>query len=407
MVLEFSPDLGGGLYLDACATAPPRAEVLQHMAAVQRSAWGNASSLHPQGLRAAEQLERSRLELAQAFGADVEEVIVTSGATESIHLALLGVARCQPPGRLVISAVEHPAVEAAASRMVERGWQIARWPVDGEGTLRLDQLEVLLAPPTRLVSLIWGQSEVGTLQPVQRVGEACRARGIPLHVDATQVVSQGRPAWSLLPVDLLSASAHKCGGPKGVGLLLRRRALGERHGPIQAGGGQEGGLRGGTQPVALMAGMARAISLLDPWLDPQDPEADPGPSRRGAVQQRRDRLLQQLLDLAPLQRLGAPVQRLPHHIALLAADPQGRPLPGRAVVRALAAEGVAISSGSACASGRDGGSPVLAAMGIAPDWCRSGLRLSLGPWLSATDLDAVATQVKGALERVAATSAPA
>lgn len=407
MVLEFSPDLGGGLYLDACATAPPRAEVLQHMAAVQRSAWGNASSLHPQGLRAAEQLERSRLELAQAVGADVEEVIVTSGATESIHLALLGVARCQPPGRLVISAVEHPAVEAAASRMVERGWQIARWPVDGEGTLRLDQLEVLLAPPTRLVSLIWGQSEVGTLQPVQRVGEACRARGIPLHVDATQVVSQGRPAWSLLPVDLLSASAHKCGGPKGVGLLLRRRALGERHGPIQAGGGQEGGLRGGTQPVALMAGMARAISLLDPWLDPQDPEADPGPSRMGAVQQRRDRLLQQLLDLAPLQRLGAPVQRLPHHIALLAADPQGRPLPGRAVVRALAAEGVAISSGSACASGRDGGSPVLAAMGIAPDWCRSGLRLSLGPWLSATDLDAVAAQVQGALERVAATSAPA
>lgn len=407
MVLEFSPDLGGGLYLDACATAPPRPEVLQHMAAVQRSAWANASSLHPQGLRAAEQLERSRLELAQAFEADVEEVIVTSGATESIHLALLGVARCQPPGRLVISAVEHPAVEAAASRMVERGWQIARWPVDGEGTIRLDQLEVLLAPPTRLVSLIWGQSEVGTLQPVQRVGEACRARGIPLHVDATQVVSQGRPAWSLLPVDLLSASAHKCGGPKGVGLLLRRRALGERHGPIQAGGGQEGGLRGGTQPVVLTAGMARAISLLQPWLDPQDPEADPGPSRIGAVQQRRDRLLQQLLDLAPLQRLGAPVQRLPHHIALLAADPQGRPLPGRAVVRALAAEGVAISSGSACASGRDGGSPVLAAMGIAPDWCRSGLRLSLGPWLSASDLDAVAAQVQGALERVAATSAAA
>lgn len=407
MVLEFSPDLGGGLYLDACATAPPRPEVLQHMAAVQRSAWANASSLHPQGLRAAEQLERSRLELAQAFEADVEEVIVTSGATESIHLALLGVARCQPPGRLVISAVEHPAVEAAASRMVERGWQIARWPVDGEGTIRLDQLEVLLAPPTRLVSLIWGQSEVGTLQPVQRVGEACRARGIPLHVDATQVVSQGRPAWSLLPVDLLSASAHKCGGPKGVGLLLRRRALGERHGPIQAGGGQEGGLRGGTQPVALTAGMARAISLLEPWLDPQDPEADPGPSRIGAVQHRRDRLLQQLLDLAPLQRLGAPVQRLPHHIALLAADPQGRPLPGRAVVRALAAEGVAISSGSACASGRDGGSPVLAAMGIAPDWCRSGLRLSLGPWLSESDLDAVAAQVQGALERVAATSAAA
>ena len=406
MVIEFSPDLGPGLYLDACATAPPRPEVLQHMAAVQRSAWGNASSLHAQGLQAAEQLERSRLELAQAFEADVDEVIVTSGATESIHLALLGVARCQPPGRLVISAVEHPAVEAAASRMVERGWQIARWPVNEEGTVRLDQLETLLAPPTRLVSLIWGQSEVGTLQPVQRVGEACRARGIPLHVDATQVVSQGRPAWRSLPVDLLSASAHKCGGPKGVGLLLRRRALQERHGPIQAGGGQEGGLRGGTQPVALIAGMARAISLLEPWVDPQAPEVDQGLSRTGALQQRRDRLLLQLLDLAPLQLLGAPVQRLPHHIAFLATDPKGRPLPGRAVVRALAAEGVAISSGSACASGRDGGSPVLAAMGIAPDWCRSGLRLSLGPWLSDADLNGVAAQVQGALDRVAATSAP-
>lgn len=396
---------GKELYLDACATAPPRPEVLERIATVQTSAWGNPSSLHAHGFRAAEALERSRLELAQALSAEPDELLFTSGATESIHLALLGVGRCQPPGRLVISAVEHPAVEAAAMQLQTMGWQLVRWPVDAEGQIHLDRIEPLLAPPTRMLSLIWGQSEVGTLLPVQRVGEVCRERGILLHVDGTQVLSQGRPQWRTMPVDLLSASAHKCGGPRGVGLLLRRRNLAGLHGPIQGGGGQEGGLRGGTQPVALIAGMARAISLLEPWQDPGEGLPLQAAGVQAQVRQQRDRLLELLDAVAPLQRLGASTNRLPHHIALLAGDCRGQPLSGRALVRAMAAEGVAISSGSACASGRDGGSPVLAAMGFDPGWCRAGIRMSLGPWLQDSDLPRVARAWQRALAAVASSSA--
>ena len=195
------------LYLDAAASAPPTARVIAVMSEVQRSCWGNPSSLHIQGLRAAECLERSRQAIAYRLGAEPDELIFTSGATESVHLALHGLAASLRPGRLVISAVEHPAVEAAASSLRPRGWSIARWPVDDVGRIQLDRLEELLAPPTRLVSLIWGQSEIGTLQPIEIVGRACRDLGLPIHTDATQVLSQGLPNWHSLPVDLVGAES--------------------------------------------------------------------------------------------------------------------------------------------------------------------------------------------------------
>jgi len=375
---------GLGGYLDACATAPPSAAVLAAMARAQAEAWANPSSLHGPGLAAAECLERSRQELAASLGAADADLIFTSGASEAIHLALLGSAAALPPGRLVVSAVEHPATLAAAAQLQARGWSVAEVAVDRRGVIRLEALEALLRPPTRLVSLIWGQSEVGAVQPIAAAGALCRAAGVPLHVDAVQVVGHQRLVFSGLPVDLLTCTAHKLQGPRGIGLLLRRRCQ-----PLQplVGGSQEGGLRGGTEPVALAAGFAQALR------DATDRLARHG--QRDPLAADRDRLLERLL-VVPGVRLSGPDPRdpegrLPHHLSLLVADRQGEPLAGRELVRELWRQGLAVSSGSACrsAAGAAAGSAVLRAMGYGPAVAGSGLRISLGPWVEPELLDAV------------------
>ena len=285
----------------------------------------------------------------------------------------------------MISAVEHPAVVAAAHQLEALGWSIAEWPVDGQGVVRLDQLERLLSAPTRLVSLTAAQGEVGALQPVSRIAKACRERGILFHSDATQLVPQGCFPFERLGVDLLTLSAHKFCGPRGVGLLIR--GPGVALSPLQGGGGQEHGLRSGTEPVVLVSGMAEALMNL-PSFDPVSQPVPPGCSSQ--IRRQRDQLLERLLELPQLQLCGPQVdQRLPHHIALLATTADGQPLPGRDLVRRLAVAGVACSSGSDCSSGSSTDSVVLTAMGIPGPARQSGLRLTLGPWLSDQDLDAV------------------
>ncbi|MAR07028.1 MAG: cysteine desulfurase [Cyanobium sp. NAT70] len=384
------------IYLDAAATTPPLPAVIEAIQNVQAHAWANPSSLHGSGLQAAEALERARASIALALGAQCSELIVTSGATESVHLALLGSAAMQSPGRLVISAVEHPCVPAAAERLRQLGWEIAIWPVNHQGLIQLDQLDRLLAPPTRLVSLIWGQSEVGALQPVISVARACRSLGIRFHTDATQLIPQGRICWRDLPIDLLTLSAHKLQGPKGVGLLLRR----VEHSlvPLQGGGGQQQDLRSGTEPVDLIAGLAVALNVL-PKFDALADEVPPGAS--ATIQDRRNLLLDQLLHLPGISSLGPSVnQRLPHHISLALSSKEGQPMSGRAVVRQLARVGIAASSGSACSSGRSTDSPILTAMGLESSRRQSGLRFTLGPWLSNDQLQVVPERLSRAMRAV-------
>ena len=388
---ESPQDLSG--YLDACATSPPTEGVMRVMEAAQRTAWANPSSLHGFGLRASELLERSRERLSELLGASQHDLIFCSGASEAIHLALLGQAGMLPPGRLVISPVEHPATTAAANRLLQQGWEVAKLPVDRCGVIDLMALHELLVPPTRLVSLIWGQSEVGTLQPLESLSRLCRSSGIPLHVDAVQVVGHRLVDADALGVDLLSCTAHKLGGPRGIGLLLRRRGV-----PLlpQIGGAQEGGLRGGTEAAVLAAGFAQALEeaserlLSFGGLDPLAGLRDP--------------LLARLLELPGVSLSGpAPEDRegrLPHHISLVVTSEAGVPLPGRELVRRLWRQGLAVSSGSACSAiasqgSRMGGSEVLRALGYPESQCASGLRISLGPWLCPADLE----RVPGALER--------
>ena len=387
-----------GRYLDAAATSPPAAEVLAAMAAQAGAAWANPSSLHRPGLAAAELLERSRIRLAANLGAEPSQLVFCSGGSEAIHLALLGSAALLQPGRLLVSAVEHPATLAAAAQLQRQGWQVEILPVNRLGLVDPQHLAERLAPPTRLVSLIWGQSEVGSLQPLASLGALCRNAGVRLHVDAVQVVGHVPLNLAQLPVDLLSCTAHKLQGPRGVGVLAL--APGIALAPLIGGGSQEGGRRGGTEPVLLAHGFAEALDLATARLAAaagQDPLAE-----------LRDELWQRLCCLEGL-RLSGPSpggsgQRLPHHLSLLVSSDDGRPLPGRALVRALARRGWAVSSGSACSSaagaggagagsagaggaGAGGASPILLAMGYSELEASSGLRLSLGPWLKPEDLE--------------------
>jgi len=381
------------LYLDACATTPLLDAARLAMAAAQQEHWANPSSLHGFGLAAAEGLERSRQRIAQTLGTTAASVHFCSGATESVHLGLLGVAAVLPPARLLISRVEHPAVVAAAEQLQALGWDLQRIPVDGTGLVRLDALEPLLEPPTRLVSMIWGQSEVGTIQPLEAIGALCRRAGVLLHSDAVQLAPHQPIAFDRLPLDLLSLTAHKLGGPRGIGALLVRPGTPIR--PLLGGGGQEQGLRAGTEAVPLAAGFAAALEATD------------GARRSGEAMRLRDcrdQLLEQLIALPGVRLSGADPdggQRLPHHISLVIAAADGSPLSGRQLVQALWQEGVAASSGSACSAGRRGPapSPVLLAMGYGSHEAAAGVRLSLGPWLQQQPLQRVPQALARAIAR--------
>ena len=389
--------LSPSVYLDSCATTPPAPEVLETMATVHAEAWANPSSLHGFGLAAADRLERSRQRIAERLGCTANQVILTSGGTESIHMALLGVAADSPPGRLVISSVEHPATVAAAAQLQQIGWQVERCPVDHLGMVNLEALDSLLKPPTRVLSLIWGQSEVGTLQPIEHIGRICRRVGVLFHVDGVQVVGHQPVDFNGLPIDLLSFASHKLQGPRGVGALVLRSDLQLK--PFIGGGGQESGRRGGTEPVALVAGFARALDLCHERLMAHG-GVDP-------VSALRNDLLHRLLAL-PAVKLSGPnpndpsaPERLPHHISLLMTTPDGKPISGRRLVQTIWQQGYAVSSGSACSSGRGANawglapSPILQAMGYPDPVAACGLRISLGPWLTSHDLEGV----PGALER--------
>jgi len=365
------------LYLDACAAAPPHPLVLAAMAEHQADYWANPSSLHSAGLMAADLLERSRLEFAALFGLTKGEVIFTSGGTEANNLALFGVCRRLSPGRLLLSPLEHQSVKAAAAQLRLEGWQIELLPVDQQGVVKLEELGKLLEPPTRLLSLVWGSAEVGTLQPMAAVAELCKAKGVLLHSDAVQVAGEVLVDLEAIPVDLLSLSAHKFQGPRGVGALLL--ADGVELQPQIHGGGQEGGHRSGTEPVILAAGMVKALELRQ--------TCQPHPAEHLA--QLRDHLMKHLLPLIGVRLSGPsnPKHRLPHHLSLLLSSPEGVPLSGRSMVRAMARGGVACSSGSACSSGKEIANSNLLALGLSDAEAASGLRFSFGPWLEPADLD--------------------
>lgn len=376
------------IYLDHSATTPPCPEAIAAMQAALTQQWGNPSSLHEWGQRAATVVEQARLQVAGLLNAPNESIIFTSGGTEADNLAIMGVARCYTiPQHLIISSVEHSAVAEPAKLLEKLGWEVTRLPVDMKGLINPLDLQAALRPNTVLVSVIYGQSEVGTLQPIEVLGNIARSHGILFHTDAVQVAGRLPIDVQQLPVDLLSLSSHKIYGLQGAGALYVR--AGVELVPLLYGGGQELQLRSGTQAVPAIAGFGVAAQLA----------AQRMPGETPRLIQLRERLFAQLADTS-LIPTGDRMSRLPHHVSFCVQDADGERISGKTIVRQMNLAGIAISSGSACNSGKLNPSPVLLAMGYSTSLALGAIRFTLGRDITESDVDWTAMVLKQVLERL-------
>jgi cysteine desulfurase len=375
------------IYLDHAATTPVRPEVLEAMLPILGGTFGNPSSAHAFGRAAREALDDAHERLARSIGADTREVVFTSGGTEAINLALKGAAWAGKARghRLVTTAVEHHATEHALRYLEKFGFEVVEVGVDRYGRVDPDELERELTDRTIVVSVILGNNEVGTTQPVAEIAARVHTRrGILLHVDAVQAAPWTSLELDELGADLVSLAAHKLEGPKGVGALWVRR--GTNILPQQHGGGQERHRRAGTENVAGAVGMARAFELRTTERAALVPR----------VQAQRDRLTEAVVASGLAGATGHPTERLPHIASFVA-----RGLEGGSVANALDLEGIAISTGSACATGSAEVSHVLTAMGYPGDEARGQLRISLGRTTTDAEIDQACRLVPEVLARVA------
>ena len=381
------------IYLDACSTTPLLPKVIDRINYINQEYYGNPSSIHKIGEKAAYILEDSRLTVASHLNTSVEKLVFTSGATESIHLAIKGVTQNISPGRIVISAVEHPAVRLLALSLKQYGWDVQYWPVDNCGNIKLDYIDKLLSKPTKIVSVIWGQSEIGTIQPIEIIGNECRKRNIVFHTDATQVLAHTLFNFDKLPVDLLSASSHKIRGPKGVGILLFKPHMKNIISAIQLGGGQEFGYRAGTEPIALIAGFAEAIKSLKSSIITNNLNTTFIKSELSSITKE---LTDILCQIDGVKYIGNNIacNRLPNHISLIIQNQKGEPIPSRKFVRLLSDKGIYISTGSACSLIKSDGSEILRQLGIREELLASGLRISLGDWINCYNLKYIENSFK-------------
>ena len=374
------------IYLDHAATTPPRREVLDAMGRVLEEAWGNPSSTHAFGRRARAALDEARESVAHDLGADPREVVFTSGGTEAINLAIKGAAWAgkQRGHHLVTSAVEHEAVLNSMRYLEKFGFDLTVVPVDRYGRVDPDELSAAITDRTVLVSLQYANNEVGTVQPIAELVRRARVqRHVTVHVDAVQSAPWVDLDAPRLDVDLLSIAGHKLEGPQGIGALYVRR--GTTLLVQQQGGSQERHRRAGTENVAGAAGLAQALRLA------RD-ERVTVPAR---VQAMRDRLRDAVLAVPGVELTGHPRDRIPGHLSVVVRDADGQSL-----VLALDLDGVACSSGSACASGSTEPSHVLTAMGYPPEEARGALRLTLGRTTTADEIDTACRVVPTIITRV-------
>lgn len=351
-----------GVYLDYAASAPVRAEAREAILPFLDGRFGNPSSVHRFGREARAALDDARATLAAVIGAAPGEIVFTRAGTEADGIAILGRARAVPGAPVAVSAIEHKAVLASAHAAERDGVAVIVLPVDESGVVRMDAVDAAIERRPAVLSVMWANNEVGVLQPVGEIAERCRAAGVVFHSDAVQALGKVPVRADEVAVDLLSFSAHKVGGPKGIGALYVRRGTALR--PLLFGGGQERGMRPGTEDVAGAAGFAAAARAAEN-------EREAAMTRIGAL---RDRLEAGLRARVPgLIVNAAAAPRLPtvSNVSVPGVDPE-------ALLLSLDLEGIAVSSGSACSSGAVEPSHVLTAMGLPPELAGPSVRFSLG-----------------------------
>lgn len=387
---------GTTIYLDHAATTPTDPAVIEAMLPYWRVTWGNPSSLYAAGRQARAALDRARATLADVLGCHPREITITSGGTESDNLALRGVVaearHACPDARphLITSAVEHHAILHTAEALARTGVDVTYLPVDADGMVSPVALAAAIRPETCLVSIISANNEVGTVNPIADLAAVARERGVPFHTDAVQAPGLLPLRVADLGVDLLSLSAHKFNGPKGIGLLYTRRGV--RWTPQLTGGGQEMNRRAGTENVAYAVGMATALARAA--------AARPRTVARCAAL--RDQLIARVMEAVPDVRLnGHPTARLANNASLGFAGVEAESL-----LILLDAEGIAASAGSACASGSIEPSHVLTAMGVPEEYALGTLRFSLGPENTEAEIATVAELLPRLVTRLRSLAGP-
>lgn len=374
------------IYLDHNATTPVRDEVAAAMLRVLRDVPGNPSSVHAEGAAARAELDLARERTAELLEVAPTEIVFTAGATEANNTALAAVA-ARPDGRrhVVATAVEHPSVDAALADLEARGFPVTRVRVGRSGRVAVPDVAAALRDDTALVTAIWANNETGAIQPIEEIAELAAECGAWMHSDATQAVGKHAIAPGRLPIDLLSLSAHKFGGPKGVGCLVVR---GITLPPFLRGGPQERGRRGGTENLAGIAGLGVACELARRELS----------ERIADAARLRDRLWDGIAAKVPDVSRNVD----PEHVLANTLNLCFRDTPGELLLQALDVEGIAASAGAACASGSVEPSHVLVAMGFSKAEARGTLRFSVGYGSDESQVDRVLTVLPDLVARARA-----
>ncbi len=371
------------IYLDNASTTPLSRNVLKKINSTYKNYWTNTSSTYKYGIKSAIYLEKIRLKIAGLFNADPEDIIFTSGSSESTSIVFSNLADKYKKGRVVISKVEHQATIISANKLKRQGWDIYELPVNKYGMINISEIDKVLKN-TKLVSIIWGQSEIGTLQPVQLVGSKCHKLDILFHVDGTQILSNGIFNWKELNTDLLSLSAHKFGGPKGIGLLLTnsKSRIMLKNNDISLT--QEYSIRQGTAALPLIAGMYESIKNIKGKIKFNDFNAEFETNKTTKL---KEYIIDKINTNPNIKITGSCSQRLPNHISFILFNKYLKPIKAYKVINYMSDNNVAISSGSACSSSSGKPSQILENMGYDSNQLNSNIRISLGSMNKKSDID--------------------
>jgi len=375
------------VYLDHAATTPVDEKVLEEMLPYFTKKYGNASSLHSFGREARDAIERSRERVAQLIGAESEEIIFTAGGTESDNIAIKGIAFREGKGHIITSQIEHPAVMATCQHLEKKGFDVTYLPVDKYGMVSPEDVENAIRDDTILITIMHANNEIGTVEPIEEIAKIARENEIVFHTDAVQSVGKIPVNVKRIGMDMLSISAHKIYGPKGVGALYIKK--GTKIEAIIHGGGHEKGLRPSTENVPGIVGLGKACELAEKRME-EDMKR---------MQRLRDKLIKGVLEIEESYLNGHPEKRLPNnaHFRFAAVE-------GESLILSLDDKGIAGSTGSACSSKKLKPSHVLMAIGLNEVQAHGSLRLTLGRENTEEEIDYVIEVLPPILEKLRAMS---
>ncbi len=368
------------VYLDNGATSKTDERVVEAMLPYFTEDYGNPASLHTFGQTALEGVKKAREKLAKFINAEADEIIFTSGGTESDNMVIQGIAK--EGDHIITTKIEHPAILESCAAMEKRGVEVTYLDVDNEGYVKPEVLKSAIKKNTKLVSIMMANNEIGTIQDMEKLGAICKEKGVLFHTDAVQAVGKVSIDVKAMNIDLLSASGHKIHGPKGIGILYVKNGIKVR--PLIFGGGHESGMRSGTSNTTGIIGFAKAIELCN--VDVKE------------MVRLRDKIIDSLLEL-PDSRLNGPKDRLPNNVNVAF-----KYIEGEGILLHLDGAGIAVSTGSACSSLSLKPSHVLLAIGLKPENSHGSVRITLSRYNTEAEVDYFLKELRGVITKLRALS---